>query len=292
MDRRKYMTPQERQLEDLLALQGVPFRQRIVPATNPNRPGLKLWGGTPNWIIIHETANEAVGANAEMHARFLIDQAGGKDNVSFQFTVDDHEVIQLMPMDEAAWQAGDGYSGEGNRDGLAIERCVNRDGNTAKSIANDAALTRALRQIFALPASAVTQHNRWSSYHKDCPHQMRANNALLWNAFLVEAAKPISGLPVPEPVPLPVPQQSQARFFYETQHSVGGGFLMYFDAHGGIAQMGYPITEETAMQLEDGNTYTVQIFQKAALQWRPDGNPPQAVNIGSMYARCAGLIPA
>ena len=38
--------------------------------------------------------------------------------------------------------------------------------------------------------------------------------------------------------------QDNPRFFPETQHTVGGQFRAYWESHGGLAQQGYPISDE------------------------------------------------
>src|SRR5207302_5406993 len=49
--------------------------------------------------------------------------------------------------------------------------------------------------------------------------------------------------------------------FPETGHRLGGTFLDYWKAHGGLAQQGYPISEEfTERSNLDGRRYAVQYF--------------------------------
>jgi hypothetical protein len=61
--------------------------------------------------------------------------------------------------------------------------------------------------------------------------------------------------------------QADSRTFPETGHTVKGRFLKYWDEHGGLAQQGYPISEEMQEQSEvDGKTYTVQYFERAVFE--------------------------
>lgn len=269
------------------------LKKRLIPAGWPNRPGLKLWGGTPDWLIIHETANVNAGANAAMHNRFLIESRGGEQNVSFQFVVDDHEIWQNLPLDEVAWQAGDGYYGEGNRDGLATEICVNRDGNFSLAVSNAARLNRALMQLFGLPISRVGQHNRFSSYGKDCPHFLREAGGAKWRSFIAELGS--EPAPVPQPQPGPDPEPQMARFYRETQHSVGGSILRFFDKYGGVPQFGYPLTEEKRERLGDGDgkEYTVQYFERARLEWHGGSSPDVMVGrLGAELLQKRGEVAA
>src|SRR5947207_11167047 len=44
--------------------------------------------------------------------------------------------------------------------------------------------------------------------------------------------------------PVPDPHQIDAQWFAPTGHTLRGAFLDYWQQHGGLAQFGYPITEE------------------------------------------------
>ncbi len=71
------------------------------------------------------------------------------------------------------------------------------------------------------------------------------------------------------------PQQSASRTFTETGKTVSSGFLTFFDQHGGLAILGYPITNEI---LENGKT--VQYFQRARLEWHPENASAYRVQLG------------
>jgi hypothetical protein len=59
---------------------------------------------------------------------------------------------------------------------------------------------------------------------------------------------------------------------------VGGTFRAYWEAHGGLAQQGYPLTEEFPEQSKlDGKTYTVQYFERAIFEYHRDNVPPYDV---------------
>ncbi len=68
------------------------------------------------------------------------------------------------------------------------------------------------------------------------------------------------------------------RLFPETGHTLGGPFRAYWEQHGGLAQQGYPISDEFPERSAlDGHTYMVQYFQRAVLEWHPE-------NTGTPYA--------
>ena len=72
-----------------------------------------------------------------------------------------------------------------------------------------------------------------------------------------------------------VPPKPGVRYFRETGHNVGNAFLVFFEAMGGADVLGLPLSEEVS---EDG--VTVQWFQKARLEWRPNNPPGQRVQLG------------
>ncbi|HET8629436.1 MAG TPA: hypothetical protein VFL91_18610 [Thermomicrobiales bacterium] len=82
---------------------------------------------------------------------------------------------------------------------------------------------------------------------------------------------------------------ADSQCFPETGHCVQGRFLAYWEAHGGLAINGYPLTDEFPQQLEDGHTYTVQYFERVRMEEHPENAPPYDVLLGQ-FGR--DLIPA
>jgi uncharacterized protein YkwD len=81
----------------------------------------------------------------------------------------------------------------------------------------------------------------------------------------------------PGGAPRGTPSASNPRFFSETGHTLGGKFRTYWEQHGGLAQQGYPLTDEFPEQSRlDGKTYTVQYFERAVFEYHPE-------NAGSPY---------
>jgi hypothetical protein len=68
-------------------------------------------------------------------------------------------------------------------------------------------------------------------------------------------------------------------YFRETGHSVGGGFLRYWQNNGGLRVFGYPISDELRQTI-NGTTYTVQYFERARLEWHADQPPPNDIQMG------------
>ncbi|WP_129627599.1 hypothetical protein [Candidatus Oscillochloris fontis] len=71
------------------------------------------------------------------------------------------------------------------------------------------------------------------------------------------------------------------RFFAETSHSLGGAFLTFWEANGGVKIFGLPISEEFDELLPNGKTYRVQYFERARLELHLDAaGTPYAVQVG------------
>ncbi len=67
----------------------------------------------------------------------------------------------------------------------------------------------------------------------------------------------------------------QSRYFPETGHWVGHGFLRYWERFGGLAVYGYPLTEE----YQDPETgLTMQWFERARFEWHP-GEWPERYDV-------------
>src|SRR5215217_1561647 len=73
--------------------------------------------------------------------------------------------------------------------------------------------------------------------------------------------------------------------FPQTQHTVCRVFLAYWQSHGGLAQQGYPLTEEfTAVSDLDSKSYTMQVFERAVLEKHPENPPPYDVLLSQLGA--------
>ncbi len=96
------------------------------------------------------------------------------------------------------------------------------------------------------------------------------------------------GTPV-EAGQLPVGPDSGCRYYPESQHYVCHAFLAFYEAHGGPAQFGYPISE---FGIENGRI--VQYFQGFRLDWHPDaldGRTVQVAPLGRIHFERSGFDP-
>lgn len=162
------------------------MRQQLI------RKSTKTYGGKNGrrFITVHETANRSTGAGAAAHAN--LQSRGNVRNASWHWQVDDHEAVQSFDHEAQCWHAGDGR-GPGNLDSIAVEICVNEDGNYPRAIANAAELVRHIMATESIPAERVVDHHYWSG--KNCPTQLRGGRlGPTWAAFLDAL-----GAPTPAP---------------------------------------------------------------------------------------------
>jgi hypothetical protein len=76
------------------------------------------------------------------------------------------------------------------------------------------------------------------------------------------------------------PAANDRLYFLESGHTLGGKFRRYWEQNGGVAKLGYPISEELeeANPL-DGQRRTVQYFERAVLEHHPEfaGKPDEVM---------------
>lgn len=77
----------------------------------------------------------------------------------------------------------------------------------------------------------------------------------------------------------PTRAQETSHTFPETGKTVRGIFLQYWTTHGGLAQQGYPISDEMMLKSTDGKEYRTQFFQRAVFEHHPEfaGTPNEVL---------------
>ena len=168
--------------------------QDFIPAGRRNRPGrvnpIRL-------ITIHNTGNTNKGANARAHANYLKGDTAAGIPVSWHYTVDERDIFQHLPDNEDAFHAGDG-AGNGNRQSIGIEICMNSDGDLRGATDKAAELAAHLCTEYSIPVTNIVQHNRWNS-NKSCPQMLRSNRPYNWDAFINKIRSFLTATPVPAP---------------------------------------------------------------------------------------------
>lgn len=134
----------------------------------------------PEFIVVHNTANDSTAMN---EINYMITNA---HKTSFHYAIDDKNIIQGIPDNRNAWQAGDGVNGIGNRKGLSIEICYSKSGGEKFDKAEQLAAKFIAYKLkeYGWDISKVKKHQDFSG--KYCPHRTLD---LGWNRFLNMVSK-------------------------------------------------------------------------------------------------------
>ncbi|MED3657098.1 N-acetylmuramoyl-L-alanine amidase [Bacillus velezensis] len=142
----------------------IPVKKKLVPSEEyslkcPNPM-------TPEYITIHNTANDASAANEISY------MTGNSESTSYHFAVDDKEVIQGITLDRNAWHSGDGTNGTGNRKSIGVEICYSKSGGARYQAAEALAIkfVAQLLQERGWGVDKIRKHQDWNG--KYCPHRI------------------------------------------------------------------------------------------------------------------------
>ena len=167
-------------------------------------------GNKKKFLVIHQTGNPAKGADAKMHAVYQINNAKMREprEASWHWSVDDKEAIQSFGHSISCFHASDGY-GEGNLNGIAIEACINSDGDYVQTIKNTAELAAKILKEENIPLYNMKQHYDFARDKKNCPAQIRAGlHGITWEVFknmVQDELDVLNGKPVVESVQVSKP---------------------------------------------------------------------------------------
>ncbi len=93
------------------------------------------------------------------------------------------------------------------------------------------------------------------------------------------------------PLPPAAPAPDRA-FFPQTGHALAFGFKQFWETNGGLPVFGYPLSEEfDERNPSDGQTYTVQYFERARFEYHPNNPPAYQVQLGLLGAQLIGAAP-
>lgn len=133
---------------------------------------------TPKGICIHNTANDA-SAMSEISYMLTNTMA-----TSFHYAVDDYRAVQGLPLDRNGWHAGDGSSGNGNRNYIGIEICYSLSGGQRylQAEANGVILAAELlhQKGWGVDRLHLAKHQDFSG--KYCPHRILSQTG--WDNFV------------------------------------------------------------------------------------------------------------
>lgn len=159
------------------SIEGIPVHTDYISPQSQARPGQKR---NILYIVIHETDNTGKNSDAKAHNQYLHENCW-KEQKSWHYTVDDHEIWHHLPDEEVGYHAGDrSRTPGGNQNGIGIELCVNEGGNFTQTRTNAAQLTAYLLNKYDLTLDAVKKHQDFSG--KECPQTIITQN--LWDDFL------------------------------------------------------------------------------------------------------------
>lgn len=116
-------------------------------------------------ICIHETGNTGSGAGAVAHAK--LQSNGNTRKANWHYQVDDKQAIQSYSENAQLWHGGD-YTA--NTIAIAVEICVNSDGDYNKAVENAIELVVDIAKRNKIPVSRVYTHNHYSG--KNCPTRL------------------------------------------------------------------------------------------------------------------------
>ncbi|MEI7772501.1 MAG: sortase [Chloroflexales bacterium] len=86
---------------------------------------------------------------------------------------------------------------------------------------------------------------------------------------------------------------AQARLFVETGHTLGGAFRSFWEANGGLATFGYPISEPFAELSDQGGlSFTVQYFERSRFEYHPENAARYQVLLGHLGRQYLAAHPA
>jgi len=84
-------------------------------------------------------------------------------------------------------------------------------------------------------------------------------------------------------------------YFPETRHTLGGLFRQFWENNGGLQVFGYPLSEEfREVNPQDGQTYTVQYFERTRFEYHPELPARYQVSLGHLgrqYLDATGAAP-
>jgi N-acetylmuramoyl-L-alanine amidase len=132
----------------------------------------------PMYIVVHDTGNRKVGANAQMHFDYF---NSADRQASAHFFVDDLQILQVVEIEDESWHCGDGANkyGINNGNSIGVEICVNSDGNYAKAVDNAKNVVMHLMKTYCIPIDDVVRH--YDASGKNCPQSMNNNGD--WSAW-------------------------------------------------------------------------------------------------------------
>ncbi len=120
-------------------------------------------------------------------------------------------------------------------------------------------------------------------YFERAVFELHPENQPPYNVLLSQLGKFRYDKKYPGGAPNQTQNKTNGNFFPQTNHWVGGKFWQYWQQHGGLAQQGYPLSDEfTEVSDLNHQTYTVQYFERAVFELHPENQPPYNVLLSQL----------
>ncbi len=135
----------------------------------------------PKYIVVHDTGNKSKGADAEAHYKYF---NSGDRQSSADIFVDDKQILKVNDYHTYyTWHCGDGKGKYGitNANSVAVEICINSDGDYDKAVKNAVKAVKDLMKELNIPAENVVRH--YDASRKNCPGTMSADGWKAWSDF-------------------------------------------------------------------------------------------------------------
>ncbi len=142
-------------------------------------------------------------------------------------------------------------------------------------------------EILGLPVSQpfVDDRGLIVQYYERAIMEWHPENAAQYQVLLTLLGNDLAGNR-PERTAPANPCAADCATLAATGHTLRGTFLRYWQANGGLAVFGFPLTEEfTEINAADGQPYTVQYFERNRFEYHPE-------NAGGRYEVLLGLLGA
>ena len=147
----------------------------------------------PIGVTIHNTGNSNPSADALAHAAWLDGvEAGDGDYIGAHFFVDAQRIVQVLPINEVSYHAGDGM-GRGNGATVSIEICETAPYEECEAVAAmllpvflpfnliKGGINAALTMLIYKPVTRALRSAHLLPEREDAP---RANAAVKWTAII------------------------------------------------------------------------------------------------------------
>lgn len=134
---------------------------------------------TIKYIVVHDTENPNIGANAINHFNYFNSREVGS---SADFFVDSKQALCINDYKKYyTWHCGDGNGKYGitNENSVGVELCINSDGDYDAAFKNMVKCVKSLMSELNIPIERVVRH--YDASRKNCPQTF--NNNGNWNKW-------------------------------------------------------------------------------------------------------------